>query len=272
MIPPTSIDGTDITGATIDGTDVQEITVDGDVVFSAQTLPVAYSNLVAWYPFDAAEYGGSNADDVTAIIGGSGDDTAYDGTVLGNPSHVSGGFYDINAGANSGAFDFDDTSPEELIETNSNLGGVFTGDYTFMCWANADKTKSSSLISYNDGNFDKWTNIGFAFDQLTWDVDDGSDKFDHFESYTSFTDVHVALSYDSSTDEVKAYKNAGNPIATGTEGQPHLSGNEFYIGSYFDNRNASINGTIDDVRVYNTVLSQSQIQQIYDNTDPAQNP
>jgi len=31
---PTSIDGTDITGATIDGTDVQEITVDGDVVFS----------------------------------------------------------------------------------------------------------------------------------------------------------------------------------------------------------------------------------------------
>jgi len=40
MIPPTSIDGTDITGATIDGTDVQEITVDGDVVFTAvQRLP-----------------------------------------------------------------------------------------------------------------------------------------------------------------------------------------------------------------------------------------
>jgi len=35
MIPPTSIDGTDITGATIDGTDVQEITVDGQTVFSA---------------------------------------------------------------------------------------------------------------------------------------------------------------------------------------------------------------------------------------------
>jgi len=34
-MPPTSIDGTDITGATIDGTDVQEITVDGDTVFSA---------------------------------------------------------------------------------------------------------------------------------------------------------------------------------------------------------------------------------------------
>jgi len=38
MMPPTSIDGTDITGATIDGTDVQEITVDGQTVFSATQL------------------------------------------------------------------------------------------------------------------------------------------------------------------------------------------------------------------------------------------
>jgi len=35
MIPPTSIDATDITGATIDGTDVTEITVDGQTVFTA---------------------------------------------------------------------------------------------------------------------------------------------------------------------------------------------------------------------------------------------
>jgi len=35
MIPPTSIDGTDITGATIDGTDVTEITVDGQTVFTS---------------------------------------------------------------------------------------------------------------------------------------------------------------------------------------------------------------------------------------------
>jgi len=47
MIPPTSIDGTDITGATIDGTDVQEITVDGDVVFSAG--PGLPANTIAQY-------------------------------------------------------------------------------------------------------------------------------------------------------------------------------------------------------------------------------
>ena len=36
--PPTSIDGTDITGATIDGQEVQEITVDGQTVFTAGPL------------------------------------------------------------------------------------------------------------------------------------------------------------------------------------------------------------------------------------------
>jgi len=35
---PTSIDGTDITGATIDGTDVTEITVDGQTVFTAEQI------------------------------------------------------------------------------------------------------------------------------------------------------------------------------------------------------------------------------------------
>jgi len=51
MIPPTSIDGTDITGATIDGTDVQEITVDGDVVFSA-VPPIPDENIYLQDDFD----------------------------------------------------------------------------------------------------------------------------------------------------------------------------------------------------------------------------
>jgi len=42
---PTSIDGTDITGATIDGTDVQEITVDGDTVFTAGPTPAPVNRM-----------------------------------------------------------------------------------------------------------------------------------------------------------------------------------------------------------------------------------
>jgi hypothetical protein len=48
---PTSIDGTDITGATIDGTDVTEITVDGQTVFTA-SQPWETADLV--HDYDAA--------------------------------------------------------------------------------------------------------------------------------------------------------------------------------------------------------------------------
>jgi len=42
--PPTSIDGTDITGATIDGQQVQEITIDGETVFVAESLPTSVTS------------------------------------------------------------------------------------------------------------------------------------------------------------------------------------------------------------------------------------
>jgi len=48
--PPTSIDGTDITGATIDGQEVQEITIDGQTVFELEQVP-AEGDLKARYDF-----------------------------------------------------------------------------------------------------------------------------------------------------------------------------------------------------------------------------
>jgi len=42
---PTSIDGTDITGATIDGQDVEEITVDGNTVFTAAPPPAPVNRM-----------------------------------------------------------------------------------------------------------------------------------------------------------------------------------------------------------------------------------
>jgi len=59
MIPPTSIDGTDITGATIDGQDVEEITVDGQTVFTA-TQPAAPASTVTSRPADSTLTGVSD--------------------------------------------------------------------------------------------------------------------------------------------------------------------------------------------------------------------
>ena len=269
MIPPTSIDGTDITGATIDGTDVQQITVDGDVVFSAgpSNLPVAYSNLVAWYPFDSAEYGGSNADDVTAILGASGDDTAYDGTVSGANYQSSGGVTDINAGANSGAFNFDGSN--DFIDLGLPID--FNSDFTICAWCKPNTTGGIGEKIFGAG--------GAPNDLVILDISQGgfrfvfiangdlSGKTNSSGSVNTNTYQHVAgtLSGTSMTLYVD-----GSVLRTDTAFTTTLNLDQVDIGRLILGTNDQdyFDGNIEDARIYNTALSGSQINQIYQNTQP----
>jgi len=260
MIPPTSIDGTDITGATIDGTDVQEITVDGDVVFSAgpSNLPVAYSNLVAWYPFDSAEYGGSNADDVTAIIGGSGDDTAYDGTVSGASYQSTGGVTDINAGANSGAFDF---VTSDHITTNLDIN--VENSFSICFYVNLGS------VSDNHGLVYAQEPPGDYFYVLHYDPRNqielivGSIAVLTIKSNPTANDwYHCTLTHNGTT--TKTYLDGGTtPVSTSNISLTDENYN-FEIGD--DNGDGS--AKIDDVRIYNKELTGTEISQIYQNTEP----
>jgi len=266
---PTSIDGTDITGATIDGTDVQEITVDGQTVFTSApqvNLPVAYSNLVAWYPFDSATYGGSNADDVTAILGGSGDDTAYDGTVVGATYQFSGGVTDINAGANSGAYDFDGSN--DYIETSNMPSSVLgSNSKTLMYWIEFDSTSKQHTVAFGTPS----TNNSFGLfvtditsDLLFYGFGGGVDyNTGHTISPNVFE--HHAVTYDGST--VNTFVDGQPTPITGASRSLNTASNGVYIGTRQDIQNYN-NGRIEDVRVYNTDLSSTQIQDIYNNTEP----
>jgi len=257
---PTSIDGTDITGATIDGTDVQEITVDGQTVFTAgPTLPVAYSDLVAWYPFDSAEYSGSNGDDVTAILGGSGNDTAFDASVNGATYQSSGGVTDINAGANSGAFDFDGSdditinslpdwntmtlwiNPDTTIDGASYYGGfdlpdgtIFTGKASssvsgerILITVNADRTAWGGTFSSGE-----WYHWVFVFDGSGWDF-------------------YVDGVVQSIVDTVGGGASAS--FGSGTNTLMRASG-------------VTIDAQLDDVRFYDRPLTDTEIGDIVSNT------
>jgi len=260
---PTSIDGTDITGATIDGTDVTEITVDGDTVFSAGPsfdLPVAYSNLVAWYPFDSVEYGGSNADDVTAIGGGSGNDTAYDGTVNGASYQSSGGVTDINAGANSGAFDFSGSASDDIDLPLTTINDNNSSGMTITAWADVTTTGPQQYIVSG-------TKTGNADGGLFMIIDSGNFEFqpqgDRIQSAPVSTGLqHFAGAVDSSG---ASWYIDGSLVAT-RSAFTVTAPNECNIGNTQSTRN--FEGTIDDVRFYNTKLSGSQINSIYDNTKP----
>jgi hypothetical protein len=74
--PPTSIDGTDITGATIDGQEVQEITIDGDTVFTA--APDIPNSVVRQY--DARNISASSGDPVSTWTDEQGNANLTQGT------------------------------------------------------------------------------------------------------------------------------------------------------------------------------------------------
>jgi len=135
MIPPTSIDGTDITGATIDGTDVQEITVDGDVVFSASQIP---NSVIHEYLFD--EGVGQTVNDSV----GNQDISTNFANWVSDPDYEGGfalqadGVNDFGQSGTMGSFGADmntDFAVELVLSTTSNgriLGVVNSADETVL--------------------------------------------------------------------------------------------------------------------------------------------
>jgi hypothetical protein len=266
MMPPTEIDGTDITGATIDGTDVTEITVDGQTVFSAGSLPVAYSNLIAWYPFDSSFYGGSETSDVTALLspGQSGDSTAYDMTNNGTMSYQnSGGNSDINAGSNSGCFDATGASGTGL--GNNSLGNTIGGfnEISFSFWTTRPNNAEDYTVAFDD--FDTSGNRQAFMDtraRFTIFTTSGRQNVEIGGLAVDNTLRHVACTYNGT--EMEVYFNAVSQGTSSHSGSIVNEPCEFEIGT---GQNETGNGLVDDVRIYDKGLTSSEVNQIYQNTD-----
>jgi len=231
-------------------------------------LPVAFEDLVAWYPFRAG-----TGEDITAGDSRFGDTTDYSATVNGATYKPSGGVTDIQTGANSGAFDFDGT------DDTLDLGTVADSDQslTVMGWIKADTvtkdfmrilTKTDGDNQFRDGT------INLLFDSTTGEVrfqivNNGSGFFVDSSPISKNTYIHVTGRHDFQSGEITLFIN-GQPEGSSTVGQvPPFSSQPWRIGDdnpvdfgeFFD-------GTVDDTRIYTAALSDSQINQIYLNTQP----
>jgi len=242
---PTSIDGTDITGATIDGTDVQEITVDGDVVFSAAPDIVAKGNLVYWLPFDG------NINDVTAGDSSYGDTTDYTG-VANNVSFVSSPIISPLSGQTQQASSYDGSTSE--IDLGDNALNVDT--YCF--WANPSSTFGN--VYGDDSGSDRGhtyvvgtDTFGLVTGGANTLINETTSGWNHF----ALTDTNI-------------FKN-GVDRTTHT-GAPLSSSNDYIGRRDFGQFSDYYTGEIADFRWYNRKLSNSEIQQIVQNTQDPSNP
>jgi len=231
-------------------------------------LPVAASDLVAWYPFRSG-----TGEDITAGDSRFGDTTDYSAVVNGATYKPSGGVTDIQTGANSGAFDFDGV--DDRIQTPFKIDDLgSTTDFTISFFVNADAITSSTPFHNNAGEAlvgmtgnkgnDTFDILLGSDDTIYVYVDDGTEK-ELFASNQVTTNqfFHIAVTHDYGNKSVLF--NNGVKIATLSHGERLGDENNLYIGGsskiFFD-------GTIDGVRIYQTILSNSQINQIYLNTKP----
>jgi len=237
---PTTIDGTDITGATIDGTDVTEITVDGDTVFTAGPAIPQPPSGVAYWTFDNADTSGSTATDVW---GGN------DGTINGATTGVSGANdqYTTNE-----AYRFDGTDDD--VNVGDTLPHGAPGqEVTAAAWINLDSVTDEAVIG-SPGNWVMRIENG----QVFWRTSGGNNGGDGSNLSTG-TWFHVVVTWDAGSNSV-AYVD-GSQTDNTSFGDTSDENEDFFIGDngqgvYFD-------GEIDDVRVYDKVLSSSEVSDLY---------
>lgn len=158
--------------------------------------------------------------------------------------------------ANAEAMSFNGTDQYVAFPATPN-----TGDITISFWVKYS-TGYNAYVASGDGLF---TYLRFAYQfgklsfvyaniiyDLTTDIKDGNWH-------------HVVVTYDQSEATVKGYTD-GSLSETHTNKTYAANNNIQTIGAYKTGTTGYFNGELDEVAIFNTVLSGTKIQQIYDAT------
>ena len=236
---PTSIDGTDITGATIDGTDVQEITVDGDVVFTAGAdLPTRA--LKHRYDADAIT-GLSDGNNVTQWndTAGSNDITAPSGDEPEYKTNIQNGLPVVRFAGS------------QVLNGGSGITGQ--PDTIFVVYKVNDSGSFQTVLDSNDSSMTNRHNIVINLN---------SDEFVFFAGvnlqtgvYNTNYNIHGVIADGSSSE----YRINGALEASGNPGSSGLQGVQIGVRSDF---NFHFDGDVCEVLVYDDRLTTQEIADV----------
>ena len=139
-------------------------------------------------------------------------------------------------------------------------------DFTFECWFKLNTIPASgstdyrlSICRHTGTNWSPgvWLHGGL----IRCHAQTGSGGLYHDYSWSADTNWHhLSYSYDSSTDTILIYFDGTNVSTTSTTFLDASGAGTLYLGDEGANTSHSFNGIIDDVRIWNTVRTQQQIQ------------
>lgn len=204
------------------------------------TLPVAD------YRLDECLWGGVSNE----VLDSSGN--GIHGKSVNNPLKVSGKI------CTGGKFNGGSTNTNITVENNSHLN--LANELSISVWVNPASWPTSDLrtIASKDTNYEFHLNTA---GRVFWWWGNGS--FSGSSSLPLNTWTHIALTYKSG--EQKIYINGvqdASATYTGTLPQNTLP---FYIGVDYNFPSRTFEGTIDEVKIFDRSLSQSEILKIYTN-------
>jgi len=248
MMPPTSIDGTDITGATIDGTDVTEITVDGQTVFTAG----GEFGEVSLYEFE------NNAND----------------TVGSNNGTFVNGAFSANAEYGSFAGDFNGTDAALQIEDDPSISGL--SEITLSIWVNPNSLSSVNMIwskgSDTSNDFSRewfWRIETDGTMILIFTSGNTTDfRLDSSGTIPTGTYTHLAATYDGS--QMKLFINGLEDTSRSVSGSIQDDSGKSLIGAQTDGNGGSassaiqfFDGLMDQARIFDRALTTSEISDLF---------
>lgn len=213
--------------------------------------PNLTNGLVAWYPFSG------NANDVS-VNGNNG--TVNGATLTADRFGNANGAYGFN-----GSGDVIEVADIDLVDLVS--------DFSISSWINTSNSDQAMLLSKHTkgSNYDGswWLAIGadkkiiFQGTRSTG----GWGGVSSTSSISAFTWEHVVFNYQRSTQEWKIFRNgvldnSGSfDFAIANNSRSIIIGNEGNGTQYF-------NGSIDDIRIYNRVISQAEVHALYTEAAP----
>lgn len=231
-----------------------EIEISGQII-TVEVIDIPDStltqDLIAWYRFEDGD-----ARDYTATLDAQfADTTAYDATVNNATYQSTGGVTDVVKETESGGFSFTGGNTNEYLSLDATtVNGL--SDYTISLWVK-NPTSGEYYLSLANSNTDNEMIFGSNLDATGW-------KHCVVTRENGTGNAYVNASSNNSFLYNNRY--GSNPLDVDQGG--------FIIGQEQDSvgggfvANQAHEGNIDDIRIYNRALTQSEISDIYNNTKP----
>jgi len=150
---------------------------------------------------------------------------------------------------------FDGVNEFVSVPNDTSLNSA---SFSVEFWFKADTNRTQGLV-------DKWVANGW---RIFMHVTTGVIEFDavgevgniQTSATTAGTWYHIVATYDDNTNEAKLYLNAGTPSSASSVDYQNTYTNPFVVSP---THGARFDGVIDEVRMYNRVLSSQEVEMLY---------